>query len=173
MESFPPSANYTEHTQPTSHKKSAKGGPGPLLIPPHYSGDRDTEQGAPENQLSPTFNAETSTTDSGVSNASSLTSDCATHEALPISSHALVTPTVGSFETLVLPDNETHCLGLDVCNAEDTANTSCSKEGCPDRGDGTKREDGCLTTCVGNMTGTDSSLHSNVTNSGPTTGDHP
>ena len=72
----------------------------------------------------------------------------------------------------MLPDNETHCLGLDVCNAEDTASSSCFKEGCPDRDDG-KREDGCLSMCVGNMTGTDSSLHSNVTNSGPTTGDHP
>ena len=169
MEPFPPSGTSTERTQPTSHKKSAKGGPGPLLIPPHYSGDRDAEQGAPENQLSPTFNAETSTTDSGVSNASSLTSDCATHEALLTSNHALVTPTIGSFETLVLPDSETHCLGLDVCNAEDTASTN---EGCLDQGDG-KREDGCLRTCVGNMTGTDSSLHSNITNSGPTTGDHP
>ena len=138
MEPFSPSASSTKPTQPTSHKKSAKGGPSPLQI--H---DRDTEQGTPENQLSPTFNTETSTTDSGVSNASSLTSDCPTG---------------------------THCLGLDMCNTEDATITGWFKEGCPDRND-SKREDGCPSKCVGNMTGTDSSLHS--TNSGPTTGDHP
>ena len=165
MEPFSPSASSTKPTQPTSHKKSAKGGPSPLQI--H---DRDTEQGTPENQLSPTFNTETSTTDSGVSNASSLTSDCPTHEALPIPSHALVTPTLGSFETLVVPGNGTHCLGLDMCNTEDATITGWVKEGCPDRNDG-KREDGCPSKCVGNMTGTDSSFHS--TNSGLTTGDHP
>ena len=164
MEPFPPSASSTEPTQPTTYKKSAKGGPNPLLIP-----DRDTEQGTPENQLSPTFNTETSTTDSGVSNASSLTSDCPTHEALPIPSHAFVTPTLGSFETLVVPGNGMHCLGLDMCNSEDTTSTGWFKEGCPDRDDG-KREDGCPSKCVGNMTGTDSSVH--LTNSGPTTGDH-
>ena len=167
MEPLPPSASpilITETAQAVS-TKATKGGPGTLLIPPHSGRDHDQE--ASESQLSPGFNAETSTTDSGVSNASSLTSDCATHL-----NGTLTTPNGVPVE----PSPEV--FALDVLNSPSSGDTASSRwltdrsreEHCLSK-DGSGREE-CPSMNVTNLGDTASTPSlSDVASSGSTTGE--
>ena len=164
MDPLPPSASpilITERAQAV-YTKATKEGHGTLLIPPHSARDQDQE--ASERQHSPGFNAETSTTDSGVSNASSLTSDCATHMngTLTTPNGVPVEPSSGNLEVFA----------LDVLNSGDNASSGWSKdkrreEHCLSKDDDGR--EGCLDVTDVGDTGSTPPL-SDVASSGSTTG---